>query len=175
MQDTEKKWYGIRVTYNRELKVKSDLEEKEIEHFLPMCYKEVVRREKKIKVLTPAVHNLIFIHCTKNEMIDYKNTTSLPIRYIMDPETRKPLVIPEIQMQNFIAVAGNYTEQIIYLDYNTAMLTKGQKVRVTGGIFAGVEGIFVKMKGDKRVVVILKGLAAIATAYIHPSLIEKIK
>ena len=55
------------------------------------------------------------------------------------------------------------------------MLKKGDKVRITGGIFSGVEGVFVRVKGDRRVVVSIQGIMAVATAFIHPSLIEKIE
>ena len=37
---SQKKWYAIRVTYNRELKVKDDLDKKTIKSFLPMKYKK---------------------------------------------------------------------------------------------------------------------------------------
>ena len=42
-QTSEKKWFAIRVTYNRELKVKVELEAKGIECFVPMSYKEVLQ------------------------------------------------------------------------------------------------------------------------------------
>lgn len=45
-------------------------------------------------------------------------------------------------------------------------------MRVTGGIFAGVEGEFIRVKNDRRVMVSIQGVMAVATTYIHPSLIE---
>jgi len=98
----------------------------------------------------------------------------LPIRYIMDRETRQPIIIPDVQMRNFIAVAGSYDQQVIYLDPTITSFKKGDRVRVTGGIFNGVEGYFLRIKGDRRVVVAIEGLMAVATAYIHPSLVEPI-
>lgn len=167
-------WYAIRVTYNREMKVKHELENKHIEHFLPMKYRTILKGERKIKELVPAIHNLIFVYMTKDDMAEYKATTALPIRYIMDREKRQPITIPEKQMRNFIAVAGTMDEQLIYLDSSTSSLNKGDKVKVTGGIFEGAEGYFVRIKGDRRVVVNIEGIASVATAFIHPSLIEKI-
>ena len=170
----ESRWWCIRVTYNRELKVKAELETLGIRYFLPMVYQESIIKGRKVKKLVPAIHNLIFIHCTRAEMIDYKERTALPVRYIMNKETRRPEIIPDRQMENFIAVAGNYDEQIVYLDYDTAILKRGERVRITGGIFSGVEGEFVRIAGDRRVVVTIRGIAAIATAFIHPSLIQKL-
>lgn len=169
-----KKWFAIRVTYNREMKVKRELDSIHIENFLPMKYRIIVRGEKKIKELVPAIHNLIFVYITPEDLKTYKATTALPIRYIMNRETREPIVIPEQQMQNFIAVAGNPTEQIVYLDPDVSNFKKGDKVKIIGGVFEGAEGYFMRIKGDRRVVVCINGIAAVATAFIHPSLVKKI-
>ena len=54
-------------------------------------------------------------------------------------------------MRSFIAVSGNYEEQIVYLDPAVTALQKGDRVRITGGVFEGVEGIILRVKGDRRV------------------------
>lgn len=169
-----KQWYAIRVTYNREMKVKQELDSLKISNFLPMKYSIVTRGERRIKVLTPAIHNLIFVNLSYEEMKEYRDKTMMPIRYIMDRETHRPIIIPKKQMDNFIAVAGTFDEQVIYLDMELTQMKKGEKVRITGGIFEGAEGEFVRVKGDRRVVVTIPGIVAVATAFIHPSLIEKI-
>ena len=74
----------------------------------------------------------------------------------------------------FFGCPGNYEEQIVYLDPIATALQKGDRVRVTGGIFEGVEGVIIRVKGDRRVSVCIQGVMAVATAYIHPSLIERI-
>ena len=169
-----KQWYAIRVTYNREMKVKRELDSMHIENFLPMKYRVVMHGEKKTKELVPAIHNLIFVNISKNDLKEYKATTSLPIRYIMNKETREPIVIPDQQMKNFIAVAGNTSEQIVYLEPNLSNFKKGDKVKIIGGVFEGANGYFMRIKGDRRVVVCISGIAAVATAFVHPSLVQKI-
>lgn len=172
-----KSWYALRITYSRELAFKEYLDSRGVRNFLPMRYEYVFRGERKIRKLVPVVHNLVFVYATRSEVDEMKSTVgaSLPIRYIMDRETRQPITIPEVQMRSFIAVAGNYDEQVVYLDPSVVSMKKGDRVRVTGGIFEGVEGEFVRIKGDRRVVVSIQGVMAVATAFIHPSLIELIK
>ena len=170
----EKVWYAIRVTYNRELKVKEDLDARGITCFVPMQYRREERHGVMVKRLVPSVHNLIFIHITPSGMKEYKMTTELPIRYIMDRETHKPITVPTSQMENFIKVAGTYEEKLIYLNPNPGDFTTGERVRIIGGMFAGAEGVFVRLKGDRRVVVNVEGLVAVATTFVHPSMIEKI-
>ncbi len=175
--DNEIRWYALRVTYSRELVLKDYLDTEKIENFIPMRYDYVVRKERKVRKLVPAIHNLVFVRATRVRIDEIKNAQAftLPIRYLMDRETRRPITIPERQMKSFIAVAGNYDEQIVYLDAATVALKKGDHVRITGGVFAGVEGEFVRVKGDRRVVVAIQGVMAVATAFIHPSLIEVIE
>ena len=170
----KKVWYAIRVTYHRELKVKEDLDARGITCFVPMQYRREERHGVMIKRLVPSVHNLIFIHITPSGMKEYKATTDLPIRYMMNRETHKPIIVPTREMDNFIKVAGTYEEKLIYLNPNPGDFTKGERVRIIGGMFAGAEGVFVRIKGDRRVLINIEGLVAVATTYVHPSMIEKI-
>ena len=105
----DKRWFALRATYNRELMVKDDLEQCGWECFVPM---RVVKRERGSIVerrLEPSVHNLLFVHCTERELKEYKRATTMPVRYIMNRVTRRPLVVPDGQMRSFMAVA-NATE-----------------------------------------------------------------
>ena len=160
-------WYALRVTYSRELALKNFLDREGIENFIPMRYEYIVK---------DAVHNLVFV-CSSRARIDaIKESVGLssPIRYIMDRETRQPIIVPDIQMRSFMAVAGNCDQQLVYLEPSTVSFRKGERVRVTGGIFEGVEGEFIRVKNDRRVVVSIRGVMAVATTFIHPSLIEPI-
>jgi transcription antitermination factor NusG len=111
---------------------------------------------------------------TPTEMREYKMSTALPIRYIMDRVNHKPITVPTREMENFIKVAGTYDEKLVYLSPDMGNFVRGERVRIIGGMFAGAEGIFVRVKGDRRVVVNVEGLVAVATTFVHPSMIEKI-
>ena len=165
-------WYALRVTYNRSMLVKNDFDSRGLESFLPMQYREMRNKDRLVRKLVPAISNLIFLHITTSEMRQLKADTQLPIRYIMDRETRKPIQVPDRQMELFIAVAGTYDEQIVYLGSDLSSLRKGQRVRVLGGVFEGTEGYVARIKGDRRVVVEIKGVTAVATTFIHPSLLQ---
>ena len=173
-ESEEKVWYAIRVTFNREMKVKDDLDLRGIDSFIPMKYVMTTRRGRRVKKLVPSIHNLIFFHIEPSLMKEYKANTRLPIRYIMNPATKKPVVVPDKEMQNFIAVAGTYEEQLEYIVPKPGQFTRGDRVRILGGPFEGAEGILKRVKGDSRVVVSVLGLVAIVTTSIHPSLLEKL-
>lgn len=171
-------WYALRVTYNREMKVKADLDERGFRNFVPMQYKAQVRNGRLVKRLVPSVHNLIFVYIEPSRMREYKEETALPIRYIMRTDSvtnrRVPITVPQQQMESFIAVAGTYDEQLIYLNPDPGDFSKGDRVCILGGPFEGAEGVFVRLKGDRRVVVEIEGVVAVATTYIHPSLLQKL-
>lgn len=176
-KSTDIHWYPLRVTYSRELLLKEFLDSDGVENFIPMRYEYVKKGDRKIRKLVPVVHNLVFVHTSleRIECIKQSPGFSLVVRYIIDRETHQPLIIPEVQMRSFIAVSGSYEEQIVYLDPEITALQKGDRVHVTGGIFEGVEGIILRVKGDRRIAVCIQGVMAVATAYVHPSLIEKIE
>lgn len=171
----EKHWFAMRVTYSREVKMKELLEEKGVECFVPMQYQTKIIRGRKAKILKPVIHNLLFARATKTEMQEIKKHYEY-LQYIINREHQK-IIVPDAQMQRFIAVAGTYDEQLIWVNPEDLNLKKGTRVRITAGDFEGQEGIFVKVKGarDKRVVIAIQGVIAVAMATLHPSLIEVIK
>lgn len=169
-------WYAVRVTYSRELFFKEYLDAEGIENYIPMRYEYVVRKERRLRKLVPAVNNLVFVRSTRERMDEIKNKPgmNIPIRYIMDRETHQPIVIPDSQMRSFIAVSGTYDQAVLYLEPTELNLSQGTRVRITGGIFEGVEGVFVRVRHDRRVVVNIEGVMAVATTFVHASLVEEI-
>ena len=169
-------WYALRITYSRELAFKQYLDDRNIENFIPMRYEYVVKGERKIRKLVPVVHNLVFVYASRLQIDEMKTTagTQLPIRYIMNRECHRPIIIPDSQMRSFIAISGHYDQALLYLDPSEPALRKGTRVRIIGGVFAGVEGEFVRVRNDRRVVVSIDGVMAVATTFIHPSLVEPI-
>ena len=99
------------------------------------------------------------------------------LQYITDTRSGQKIIIPDHDMQRFIAVAGTYNDHLLYFQPEELNLSKGTKVRITGGDFEGQEGVFLKVKGarDRRVVIAIQGIIAVAMATIHPDLIEVIK
>lgn len=170
-------WYPLRVTYSQEMKVKEYLDKEHIENFIPMHYVEKECQGKKTRQLVPVVHNLLFIHTCRRKLDEFKRNSILSskIRYMMDNIRRTPIVVPDKQMMDFITVAGTSDEQIMYLAPSEMHLKKGERVRINGGIWKGVIGKLVRIKRGLRVVVAIEGIAAVATASLHPSQVDLIE
>jgi transcription antitermination factor NusG len=176
----EKLWYVLRVTYQREIAAKEKLCAIGIESFVPMIKKKIIGKSGKPEwKYEAALHNYIFVHSTR-EKIDCIKKEYIPwLRYVISPNRengRSVMTVQERQMQSFIAIAGNESERILYLNPDEINLTKGDRVRVVGGVFEGAEGYLVKIehKREKRVVVKIDGITAVATTSIPSALVEKI-
>lgn len=55
-------WYAMRATYRRELDAMRLLEKEKLGCFVPMQYKISIKKGRKVRVLVPVVHNLLFVH-----------------------------------------------------------------------------------------------------------------
>lgn len=178
--DEKKRWFAMRVTYQRELIAKEKLDSLGIKNFVPtLRIKKTDNNGKVVWKKVSALHNYIFIHSTREEVDDIKKYKIPWLRYIMSHscrDSKEPLSVPDKEMLNFMAVAGKEEEKIIFLGENEINLTAGDKVRILSGPFEGVEGIFVRLKekGSGRVVVRIEGVAAVATTAIASRLVEKI-
>ncbi|HNX21987.1 MAG TPA: UpxY family transcription antiterminator, partial [Bacteroidales bacterium] len=143
---------------------------------VPLIRKVKLVDDKPVEKLVPAINNYIFVFCTISRVQQLKEEMEeqIPIRFLYNPLTKKPQIIRKKEMEDFILVAGSLDEQLVYLKPGDINLSKGDKVKIIAGPFKGVEGTFIRIKGDRRVVVTIEGLMAVATTFIHPSLIVPI-
>ena len=82
-----KAWFPMRVTYQREMKVKAELDRLGIENFIPMTYKVVdADTDNPRRELVPAISNLIFVRSTQERLSELKQSNEVlePLRYMMD-------------------------------------------------------------------------------------------
>lgn len=165
-------WYAAKTRVHQEQKIKHRLDELGIEHFLPQKEQVRILRSKKKKVLRPLVPRLIFLRCRQDELFKLLNEYFLPITYIYSLDTKRPLVIPDQQMRDFMLFVDFASDSVQVLNDN---LKPGDRVRVVKGELAGLEGELVRIKGHKRVVVRLQGLFSVAAGtYLPKHFLERI-
>lgn len=164
-----KKWFAMRCTYSREIRAKHLLETDGIECFVPMKKERIFRHDGESEFqLVPAVHNLIFIHTTREKMDAWKriHEDGTPLRYIMDSATHRPIVVREKEMNDFIRVTTDAYDSITFLDHPESVPRKGQLVEIATGPFKGVRGHIIRIRRDRRIVVAVSGLMAAALAHM---------
>ena len=178
-KDSIVSWFAMSAPYRRELKAMDYLQSKGIECFVPMTNAIVEKRNGiKQRRQVPAIHNLIFVHSSKTVIQELKRGVDF-LQYRTTPKNGKntPIIVPDKQMQQFMAVTQAANDELTYLRPEEVNISQGTKVRLHGGAFDGTEGIFVKVRGkrNRRVVLLIEGVAAVAMAEISTNFIEVIK
>ena len=173
-------WYVLRVTYQRELIAKRKLDELHIESFVPTRQVKCKLRNGRVSMQRRAlVHNYIFIHADRATIDNVKRFELPYLRYVMHNKdnVRQMMTVPEEQMHNFMLITGTEDERLMLLQPESVDIALGTRVRITGGLFAGAEGVLIKVAGarDRRVVVKIDGVAAVATPKIEKELLEIIE
>lgn len=177
-------WFPMRVTYQREMKVKTELDRLEIENFIPMTYRFTESRKQRDtelrRELVPAINNLIFVHSTKERISELKVSNELlePLRYMIDQtagEAHTIMTVPDKQMENFMRVASVTDDTVMFLDETTIVGKEGKRVEIMGGPFEGVTGVIRRVKRCKRVVVELEGITCVAIAFVPVGLLKEIE
>ena len=172
-------WYVLRVTYQREITASKALEELQVEHYVPTI-RTRIRNEKGVSIgwkTEPLVHNYIFVRDSYENILRIKQGKLDYLRFMMGKDDSGmmsvPQYVPDKQMADFIKVVRTMGSKPVDPDID---LRKGDKVRILTGPFEGVEGIYVRMpnRHEKRVVVKIEGVAAVATMALNASDIEKI-
>ena len=133
-----------------------------------MCRKKIERNGKQQTVVVPAVANLCFVRATYVELREFMDFfgEANPARFIWDKSTRKPIVVPDKAMADFILISRSMFDDVLILQEISSKLREGQKVRIKEGPFKGVEGTVVRIKKSRRVMVELPGMFAITTNYV---------
>ena len=178
-----KMWFPMRVTYQREMKVKAELDRQGIENFVPMRYKVVESQNngdtELRRVLVPAINNLIFVRSTQERVSELKRTNEVlePLRYMMDHTAAREhaiMTVADGEMENFMRVASRTDDSVMFLDDETVLGKEGKRVEIMGGAFEGVTGVIRRVKRCKRVVVEIEGVASVAIAYVPAEVLKVI-
>ena len=178
-----KTWFPMRVTYQREMKVKAELDRLGIENFVPMRYKVMESQNdgdtELRRVLVPAINNLIFVRSTQERVSELKQTNEVlePLRYMMDRTASLEhaiMTVADREMENFMRVASRTDDSVMFLDNETVVGKEGKRVEIMGGAFEGVTGVIRRVKRCKRVVVEIEGVASVAIAYVSAEVLKEI-
>ena len=174
-QSQPRSWYAMRATYRRELLAKQLLDAASLENYVAMRHVVKQTRGRKVRVQVPAVSSLIFVHAGRDELQQFKSHHPFLQYYTsLRGNKNEPIIVPDSEMAHFITATSTLDEDLMFIHPHELNLTKGTKVRIHGGTFDGMEGIFVKVQGkrNRRVVITIQNVISVALAYVNPDYIE---
>lgn len=173
---TKARWFVMRA-YKCEKQAEEKLSGKDgLEYFIAKHYVVRVYHGVKSKRLVPVIPSLVFVHARHDQIVDFKKRYNFLQFAMWEKSTgQEYIVVPDDQMDSFIKIASQHEKNVTYYKPDEIDLKKGTRVRIHGGELDGVEGTFVRVQGkrNRRVVVLLDGIMAVATE-MHPDLIEAI-
>lgn len=151
-------WYAFKVYYNKVQPLIAECKERGLEFFAP----------------TDVIKSLLFLHCDEEEVQRFVADRWQRVWLYREAESRRPAAIPDHEMEvfRFVVTAGRDGLQLLGDD--RPEYHEGDRVVVTGGPFKGAEGHIKRIKRDRRLVVTIRGVVAVATTYIHPCLLRKV-
>lgn len=177
-----KQWFVLRVSYGRANKARELLEKEHIDYYLPLHYVIKIVDEKKKRVLKPLLPNFIFVYTHEEQMssliesIQGNRFLSFYYNHFTKNQFGKnpPLTIDHKSMMDFIKATSVDNEHVRIVESQHCHYRSGDTVRIVEGKFKGIEGKVARVAGQQRVIIELKGLCLIATAYIPTAFIAPI-
>lgn len=185
-KEPDKVWFYMRVAYGQEKKVRDFLISEGIEVFLPTIKKERVMDGIKKQIEVSLIPNSLFVHSTETNMKRYvgKFPTN-NLHHFYEPyhdekgqpigSGRKPVIVPDSQMQSFQIWTSSSNENKIFIDKTDFEFKNNDLVRITEGEFKGFSGCVARLKGQTRVAIIIDNIGLIFTAYVPKYYLELIK
>jgi len=180
-------WFPIRATHHRAQKVYERLVELHNDRLTPylptLCRIEYSNEDvdhptQQVKE-EPLDGGLLFVQCTVadfRELLQYQIPGLTPYynHFATNEFGRNEyLVVPDRQMESFRIIVESRNQEIIVRQTDLPPIIEGDRVVVTDGPFAGVEGVVMKYKHQKRVFVQLQGVGCYATAYVPGAFLKR--
>lgn len=145
--DLARHWFAVYTTCRHEKRVARNLEQRQIEHFLPTYRAQHTWRDgTKATLDLPLFPGYVFVRIDLHDRI---GVLEVPGVVSMIGSARQPAPLPELEVEA-LRDGLDPTKAEPY-----PLLTVGQRVRIKRGALAGVEGIVVRKKGGLQVVLTL--------------------
>lgn len=172
---TASRWYVMRA-YKSEKSAEEHLTQLGYTVFVPKKWSVRIYHGRKGRYLVPAIPSMVFVYATKDSLRQAKLHVE-KLQFIMSASSggNEPLVVADNDMNDFIKVASRAVsdESIDYLTPDELQIARGRKVRILGGPFDGVTGVFQRVKGhrNRRLVVTIPSIGSV-TAEVTPDLVQ---
>ena len=121
----------------------------------------------------PLVSSLFFFQVAADDLPKAVKLLSGVGFIYKDAEGKDFAAIPEKQMASFrLVTSSGETGLTFFADDDFTRYRRGNRVRVLQGPLKGAEGYIRRIKKDRRLLVSIEGVVAVATTYIPPEMLE---
>lgn len=142
----------------------------------------LVREGPLIYRRVPMVKSLLFVRADENEIAQVSEMLKGPVDLnkpegfvYRTPDWQGFSVIPERQMTMFQLVTSSGDKGLKFFSADDiSRFKQGEKVRVIEGPLKGAEGYIKRVQKNRRLLVGIDGVVAVATSYIPPQFLERV-
>lgn len=182
--DTVTRWYPMRI-FHSSIKRQKGLNELLVqEESIERTYvpESLVDPEKKTYI--SLLVNYIFLYTSMKDLRKIKadKTRYEHLRFVMNTgcdenfnPTSAIAYVPNKQMEDFIRVVESGNEHVLMIENLNFAFKPGQKVRITQGVFEGVEGILKSIKKHIAVVIPIKNIMAVAITNVPKKYLQRLE
>ena len=167
-------WFALKVFFNKVGLVETYLSQAGVECFVPYEQKTYIRGGRKKKVTVPVLSLAFFCgteHFARRLQLALRGKVKV---YSQQTATGwMPVPISEREFRVFQLVVSSGAEGLEYFADDAHCFCQGERVRVTDGPFKGAEGYVKRIKGNRRLIVSVHGVCAVATTYIPQCFLVK--
>jgi len=144
-----KKWHVLWVRSHCEQQVHDQLAAKGFQLFLPRIDTWARRNGTRYRTSVPMFPGYVFVHhaMDKNSYIEVRKTTGLV--KLLGEQWDRLAVVPDREIE---AIRKIHESRLPAIPHS--YLREGQRVRITGGLLADVEGILLRTKPNKGLLVV---------------------
>ena len=175
IQDVEPHWFASKMFVRDTKSITETVGTFTDDIYLPV-FRAVKRVNNKVVETEKSLCQLMFFRCKTSEISDITASlrNKIMVYTTLTRSGRRPSVISDYEMRMFRLITDTGNENLEYFTEDLQKFHEGQRVRVIAGEFEGAEGTVVRIKKDRRLVVSITGICAVATPHLPPALLQEI-
>lgn len=202
----DRRWYAVKVFYNKVFRMEDILSDRNIETYLPvqkvqlkgqahlLAARKLARTDEYhrgdaryiqegpvIYERRPLITSLIFLKASPEEIVQVsarlkdEQIMGRALGFVYKTADWKGYAsIPDRQMESFRLVVESGQSGLEFYSADEFVLREGDRVKVLDGPFAGAEGYIKRIRKNRRLLVCIEGVIAVATSYIPEKYLERL-
>ena len=167
MKNHTPQWYALYLRSRFEKRVNEELQQKEVDVFLPLIEEIHIWSDRKKKVQEPLFRGYIFVKTNMHDKETILQTDGV-VKFVGIREQPSPIPDNQIDWLRRIIGKPTFVKRENYFDV-------GERVRVTSGPFLGVEGFITRHQTETRVVISLSAIAQSVSIQVPAEILESMK
>ena len=169
ISNADRHWYVIQTRPRYEKKVYEQIKAKGIEVFLPQVITIRKWSDRKKKISVPLFSGYLFVHADEDERYSAIKEVVGALKYVFF--RGQPAKVTEKEINN-IKLSLQAPERFKIENTN---IEKGDLVKITGGVFTGMEGIVTELRGNYKLTINIYELSMSLNVVLSPNEVKQLK